>query len=178
MISTLDVSILLSVIMSFIVFILLKIIVLRILHPEAVLKGIVHVFIAASLIHCIGLALAFSFLEWEYPGGLLFMAAVSYGCFGLMAFVYIVCVFGPSETSIRIRLVRELSDSRGGRLTHEELFRKYNGRMILERRLQRLVLAGEIAEQQGKYVLLGKANAFFLIDAVAGWIQKTLKKSP
>ncbi len=177
MTSPLDVSILLWVVISFAVFSLLKSVVLRILHPEAVLRGIVNIFIASSLIHCVGLALAFSSMGWEYPGGLLFMAAVSYGCFGLMAFVYIVCVFGPSETSIRIRLVRELSDARGGRMTHEELFRKYNGRMILERRLQRLVLAGEIAEQQGKYVLLGKANAFFLIDAVAGWIQKTLKKS-
>lgn len=177
MISPLDLSVLLSVFISFAVFILLKIIVLRMVHPEAVLRGIVNIFIAASLIHISCLAVAYSSLGWAYPGGVLFMAAVSYGCFGLMAFVYIVCVFGPSETSIRIRLVRELSDARGGRLSHEELLRRYNGRMILERRLQRLALAGEIIERQGKYVLLGKANAFFLIDTVAGWIQKILKRS-
>jgi hypothetical protein len=51
------------------------------------------------------------------------------------------------------------------------------GRLILERRIQRLLYAGEIIEQKGKYVLLNKANAFFMIDAVAGLIQKVLKKS-
>ena len=172
----LDLMILASVAASFIVFILLKVVIRRMVHPEAVLRWIVNIFLMSSVVHCVALALVYDFFGGHYPGGLLFAAVISYVTFGLLTFVYIVCVFGPSETSIRIRLVRELSQARGGRLKHEELLRKYNGRLILERRLQRLILAGEIAQRQGKYILLGKANAFFVIDAVAGWIQKMLKR--
>lgn len=173
----LDLLILGTVLTSFAVFFLLKVIILRMVHPEAVLRWIVNIFLMSSVVHCLALALMYDYFGGRYPGGLFFAGVISYVTFGLLAFVYIVCVFGPSETSIRIRLVRELAQARGGRLTHEELLRKYNGRLILERRLQRLMLAGEIAERQGKFILLGKANAFFVIDTVAGWIQKMLKRS-
>ena len=173
---SLDIAILVWAGIFFIIFILLQLIVLRIVHPEAVLRWIVNIFLIVSVGQIAGLTFLFRYLGLEYPGGLIGMAAVSYFVFGLLAFVYIVCVFGPSETSIRIRLVREFWEAKGGRLTHEELLKRYNGRLILERRLQRLLLAGEIAERQGKYVLIGKGNAFFMIDAFAGLIQKILTK--
>lgn len=164
--------------LSFTAFIVLQLIVLRMVHPDAVLRWIVNCFLIVSAAQLIALAAVFYSFNLKFPGGLPLTALMSYGLFGLIAFVYIVCVFGPSETSIRIRLVRELHEVKGCRMTHKELLAKYNGRMILERRLQRLVLAGEIAERQGKYVLLGKANAFFVIDLVAGLIQKILNQKP
>jgi hypothetical protein len=172
-----DLAILVCSGISFLAFFLLQVIVFRIVHPEAVLRWIMNIFMIVSVLHLFTMAIAYNYLQLDYPGGVLLMAAVSYFIFGLIAFVYILCVFGPSETSIRIRLVRELREIKGGRLTHDELLKKYNGRLILERRIQRLLYAGEIIEQNGKYVLLNKANAFFMIDAVAGLIQKILKKS-
>ena len=174
---SLDIAILEWAGIAFAVFILLQLIVLRMVHPDAVLRWIVNIFIIVSIGQIIGLAFLFHHLGLEYLGGLIGMAVVSYFIFGLLAFVYIVCMFGPSETSIRIRLVRELWDAKGGRLTHDELLTRYNGRLILERRLQRLLLAGEIFERQGKHVLVGKGNAFFMIDAAAALIQKVLKKT-
>ena len=171
-----DYAILVSSGISFLAFFILQVIVFRMVHPEAVLRWIMNIFMIVSVLHLFVMAIAYNYLQLNYPGGLLFMAAVSYFIFGLTAFVYILCVFGPSETSIRIRLVRELQDVKGGRLTRDELLKKYNGRLILERRIQRLLYAGEILEQNGKYVLLNKANAFFMIDAVAGLIQKILRK--
>lgn len=159
----------------FAVFIAAQLIVLRMVHPEAVLRWIVNIFAAVSVIQLIALAIVYYGFQWSYPGGIVLTAVMSYALFVLLAFVYIVCVFGPSETSIRIRLVRELWEAKG-RITHEELFKRYNGRMILERRLQRLVYAGQISERQGKYVLISKANAFFVIDVVAGLIQKILNQ--
>lgn len=176
MFSSLDIFICVSVAVSFFVFILLKIVILRMVHPEAVLRWIVNIFLMSSVVHCVGLALVYGHIARDLPGGFMFAAGVSYSIFVLLAFVYIVCVFGPSETSIRIRIVRELAQAKGGRLTHDELIRRYNGRLILERRLKRLILAQEIIEQNGTYVLRGKANAFFLIDAVANWISKTQKR--
>jgi len=174
---SLDLAILVCSGSSFLLFFLLQVIVFRMVHPEAVLRWIMNIFMIVSVLHLFTMAIAYNYLQLDYPGGVLLMAAVSYFIFGLIAFVYILCVFGPSETSIRIRLVRELEGVKGGRLTHDELLKKYNGRLILERRIQRLLYAGEIVEQNGKYVLLNKANAFFMIDAVAGLIQRILRKS-
>ena len=64
-----------------------------------------------------------------------------------------------------------------GRLTQDQLLERYNGRMILERRLERFLKSGEIALKDGKYILVNNTNAFFMIDAVAQFIQKALKKS-
>ena len=172
-----DLAIIICSGISFLIFFILQVIVFRMVHPEAVLRWIMNIFMIVSIVHLSTLAIVYHYLLLDYPGGVLLMAGVSYFIFGLLAFVYILCVFGPSETSIRIRLVRELQDIKGGRLTHDDLLKRYNCRLILERRLQRLSYAGEIIERQGKYVLINQSNAFFMIDAVAGLIQKVLKKS-
>lgn len=156
----------------FVLFFILQVVVFRMVHPDAVLRWIMNIFMMVSIAHAAGLALLYSNWKPDYPGGILLPAIVSYFIFGLVSFVYILCVFGPSETSIRIRLVRELVEMKGGRLSHDELLKRYNGRLILERRLDRLIQAGEIAKQDGKYVLVNKANAFFLIDMVAGFIRQ------
>jgi D-alanyl-lipoteichoic acid acyltransferase DltB (MBOAT superfamily) len=152
---------------SFIVFFVLQMIVFRMLHQEAVLKAIMIIFFATSLVHLAGWFFAagqvgvHSLIE-----GITFVG-LSYFTFGLTAFVYILCIFGPSETSIRIRVVRELFEAPGRSLSHSELANRYNARMILERRLERLTRSGEIVERAGKYKLIKKANFFFLIDSVA-----------
>lgn len=171
-----DIIILTSAVASFIVFFILQVLIFRYVHPEAILKWIMNIFWLSSLLHI------FWFFEirmmWPefLPVEAIGIVALSYFVFGLMAFVYILCVFGPSETSIRIRVVRELREGQGHRLSHEELLKRYNGRMVLERRLQRFLQSGEIRLEQGKYTLCKNANAFFMIDAVAQVIQKILGK--
>lgn len=176
MIMSLDLAILFASAGSFLFFFILQVIVLRIVHEDAVLRWIINIFCVASIGHFALLALFFSVSSPEYPGGLIFMTAISYVLFGMMAFVYILCVFGPSETSIRVRVVRELYDIKGAKMTHDALLKRYNGEAILKRRIQRLQLAGEISLENGKYFIKNKSNAFFLIDAVAGILQKILRK--
>lgn len=161
---------------SFVVFFILKAIVFRLVDPDAVLKWIMNVFAVTSVLHMAGIVFWNHLSSEQFAGSFLLMAAVSYVLFGLAAFVYILCVFGPSETSIRIRLLRELHEQKPGRLTHEALLEKYNGRIILKRRLQRLLLSGAIVEHNGRYEIKNKSNAFFFIDAVAAFIQKCVRK--
>ena len=80
---SLDIAILGWAGISFAVFILLQLIVLRIVHPDAVLRWIVNIFIFVSIGHITGLAFVFHYFSIEYPGGLIAMAAVSYFVFGL-----------------------------------------------------------------------------------------------
>lgn len=173
----LDVTIIAASVVSFVVFFVLKAIVFRVVHSDAVLKWIVNVFVVTSVLHLAGTIFWNDCSHQHFPGSFPLLAGVSYLLFGLSAFVYILCVFGPSETSIRIRLLREIQEQKGGRLTHEALLTKYNGEMILKRRIQRLLLAQTIVERNGRYEIKNKSNAFFLIDAMASLIQRVLRKS-
>lgn len=174
---SLDVTIIMAASVSFAVFFLSKFIVFRLVHPDAVLKWIIHIFGASSVIHLAGIILWNNFLQQQFCGSFFLLAAGSYLIFGLMSFVYILCVFGPSETSIRIRLLRELAEQKGGRMTHDALLKGYNGEIILRRRIDRLLLAGQIIERNGFYEIQNRSNAFFFIDAVASFIQKFLRKA-
>ena len=173
----LDLAIIASSAVSFMVFFCLQVVVFRLVPQEAVLKWIMNIFAMASVLHFVFLTVFIGYNQPSYPGGIFLLSVVSYFLFGLAAFVYILCIFGPSETSIRIRVVRELGDLKGSRLAHEELLKRYNGQAILRRRIERLKLAGEIIEKDGRYLLLNKSNAFFMIDAVALLLQKMLRKS-
>lgn len=59
------------------------------------------------------------------------------------------------ETARRIRMLRELAAAPDG-LGFQEMVRRYPAREILERRLERLSAAGQIAETDGRLVLTGK----------------------
>jgi hypothetical protein len=56
------------------------------------------------------------------------------------------------ETSIRIRLLRELKDAPDG-LTLEEILTRYNREDFFERRILRLLKSGQIIEEDNKYRL-------------------------
>ncbi len=168
--------ILTAVACSFIVFFILQMVVFRMLHQEAVLKAIMIIFMVTSLVHLVGSFLYADQIAAAGLSGKVIFVAVSYLIFGLAAFVYILCIFGPSETSIRIRVLRELQEAPERRLSHGELANRYNARMVLERRLERLARSGEIIERAGKYTLIKKTNFFFMIDSVANTIHSFIKK--
>lgn len=57
-----------------------------------------------------------------------------------------------SETARRIRILRELVDSKGG-LTMQELLRSYNAREIIDKRIDRLMKNGQIRYSKGRYYI-------------------------
>ncbi len=163
---------------SFAVFFILQMIFFRLMHQEAVLKAIMVIFVLTSLGHFMASPLIAGTLGPQAAlstGETILIALLSYLLFGLAAFVYILCVFGPSETSIRIRVVREIFEGEAHGLSHTELLGRYNAKMVLERRLERLLRSGEIIERNGKYILIKKANFFFMIDTVANLIHGFIK---
>lgn len=135
----------------------------RFLKAEQLFKGIVATFI---------LGFAFSIiLDWfifgryGLPDGMVY-ALLSTAIYSMASFVYVLCIFGPYETSIRMRLVRELALKPDG-LSLAELSSRYNTAIILDTRLKRLLGAGDIVRTGESLVLIKKTNAFLAIDAVA-----------
>ena len=176
-----DVILLSSACVSFVLFFCLQMLVFRCTHSEDIFKSIINTFTVVSAVHLMGLPLTLKY----FPNGaavqtfsdVIGVVVLSYIVFGLAAFVYILCVFGPSETSIRVRVVRELLEVRGHHLLRNELLKRYNGRMVLERRLERFSRSGEVVFKGGKYVMCKNTNAFFMIDVIARLLQKFLGKS-
>ena len=63
---------------SFLLFFLLQVIVFRLVHQEAVLRWIMNIFMIVSGLHLFVMAIAYNYLQLDYPGGVLLIAAVSY----------------------------------------------------------------------------------------------------
>jgi hypothetical protein len=91
---------------------------------------------------------------------------------GLLCFVYVLCIFGPYETSVRMRLVREIAKGGSTGITLKELSVQYNAGTIVDIRLQRLIGSGDIIEENGRYRIGRSGNFFFIFDAIAAVIKR------
>ena len=167
----LDQWIILTGTVSFINFFILHVVFLRFAASEKVLKW---------LMNCVWIALAghmaFLFLCLQDSHRLLpalgivaeiVWALLSLTIFFLLVFFYVLCIFGPSETSVRFRLIEELASAKDKGMNLKEILSSYNAQEILGLRLKRLQEAGDIAFDNGKYYLKKKQNIFFRIDSMA-----------
>lgn len=97
--------------------------------------------------------------------------AASLAAYVLLAYCYVIGFFNIGESARRIRLLIELEAAAERGLTLAEVLARYNARMIVDARLQRLLAGGQIAEQGGRLflrsrVMLGAAKALVLVKIV------------
>jgi hypothetical protein len=84
-------------------------------------------------------------------------AAASLAAYVAFAYCYVIGFFNIGESARRIRLLIELSGAGPRGLTVPEILAVYNARMVLDARLYRLSVSGQIAERDGRYVLARRA---------------------
>lgn len=89
----------------------------------------------------------------------------------LCVFIYIICVFGLVESSIRIRILEEIAGHRGG-LTQRGILMIYNRNTIITKRIRRFLASGEIICLRGRYYPRSAVTVFSLPAAVLGWMWK------
>ena len=58
---------------------------------------------------------------------------------GILCFSYVVCFVGPYETSVRIRVIREVRAAGARGVSLQQLAQAYNNRLIFESRIARLM---------------------------------------
>lgn len=93
---------------------------------------------------------------------------------GILCFVYVLCVFGPYETSVRMRLIREIFKASPKGLTQSELDRCYNHETIARIRVRRLIGSHYLVEQEGAYRVGPATNVFFVFDIITGVLKKMI----
>lgn len=179
-VSPLDQCVLGCAVVSFLTFWLAQLIFFRSVPPGGIFKALMSfaltgLCVAAGLSSGVLLKLsAFSAISMGERVGCFFLTLLIYF---FLVFLYILCVLGPYESSIRLRLVRELYRAFPQSLTPAQLFDRYNARWILERRIQRLLTSGDIVCRDRRYYLVKKYNAFFLADKVAQMLARLTSRS-
>ncbi len=88
--------------------------------------------------------------------------------FGLLSFFYVGTLVGTYESSIRLRIIRELSAAGEEGLSWEELLKVYNEETILKIRLDRLITSREF-KFDGTYYHLQKKKTLF------SWLEGMVK---
>jgi hypothetical protein len=84
--------------------------------------------------------------------GILLMNLLTYSALGYCYFHFI----NLGETARRVRILREIYDSASG-LRMEELLERYNARMIVQLRMERLLRNGQVVAEKGHYVIHRRA---------------------
>lgn len=158
---------------SFGIFLVIHVVTFRRLRPEELLRSL-HACVAA--IAALPLALMTLLFVMKAadasPAQWLLASLLALTMAGLSSLAYVLCIFGPSETSVRMRLVREIAKGEAKGVSHEELLQHYNARTIVNIRLRRLTGSGDIIEQNGLYRARNTRNMFFLFDSIAVMIKK------
>lgn len=89
--------------------------------------------------------------------GFIIMNFLSYSSTALVFFLFA----NTGDTSVRIRILRELKASPNG-LEVSELLRRYNKDHIISARVERMLIAGEMVSRDGRYYFTGKSKILFV----------------
>lgn len=157
---------------TFTIFLIVFLITLRFLTAQQILVMIKRIFILGLGVDaCLVLNASFILERSVSLNEQIILAFVTVLIYGLSAFVFVLCFFGPNETSIRMRLIDIIGRKKIG-VSREEIAQYYNNQSMLDVRLKRLIGAGDIKEVDRSYRLLKQGNAFFIIDRCAVLLKK------
>src|SRR3990167_304267 len=84
--------------------------------------------------------------------------------YSLACFFYVLNIYGPYESSLSVRLLREFYKVYPKALTRDEILAAYSAKEILKTRLERLTGSGEVISEEGNYRVGKKQNVFFILQ--------------
>lgn len=157
-----DSTVILSSFICLISFIVLQIVFFRMVNRQQVFKWLI-VFYAAGGIFPLSV---WSGLQISgFSPEILLVIGLSFTCYSMLAFIYILCIFGLADSSLRIRILDYLAEDVTG-VGEKELYKRYGKHQIIERRLKRLCSSGEICCRNGKYFTSDRFSYFSIPSAL------------
>lgn len=162
----------------FVVFILFQFIIFRFTKQKNVINSLIMItlsaFIFVNLMCYIFINL--SGIKIEYSVGVIIFAMLMVLLiYGLLVYLYSLYVFGVNESSIRIRLLREISDGQARGILLSDLSKRYNDDVIINTRINRLLSSGEIKLKNGKYCMGNSFGIFALQSFIIYKLKKVLQ---
>ncbi|HOW36120.1 MAG TPA: hypothetical protein PL155_06885 [Candidatus Omnitrophota bacterium] len=174
--SVFDMAVLINALASFLFFAVVQFFSCRFVSSKEVLRWLMNLVILGLAVNIAGGIILF-LKNPEVSAQMVFGAKglcliLSAGVYLLVTFHYIVLVFGPYESSVRLRVLRELYKEFPRGMLPRELLSRYNARTVVDRRLDRLVSSGEIELKDGVYRVKNRKNYFTVSDIIVGKLRK------
>lgn len=131
-------------------------------------------------IHNIFFSFCISFLisiiiSWIYIPAL-FIRIFSIILSGLLAITYVFGVYLNLDSSLHVRILREIANAGLEGITYNGLLQKYNKKIILEKRLLRLVNSGEITRIGNTFQLQRSFSTLLLREKIIVFLTKLYGK--
>ncbi len=170
-----DAFILVNAISSFLAYFVIQFQVFRVVSLGDVLKWLLRVVVAGGALN---IAVTLFYYCTSSPIKIIgidekvLYLLLSLLIYGLLTFLYILMVFGTYESSIRLRLARELYRHHPKKVTLKEILAHYNAVIILKGRLERLTSSGDLIFDGKYYHYKGRQNVFSIIDLVSSFLRR------
>ena len=162
---TFDLIILASAVGTFLIYLLVHTSIFRFIDTKGILPWLMRVFFIGGFLNVVvNIHLLLSRTEIMTETGILgvgFCLLLSLLIYGLMCFFYVLNIYGPYESSLSVRLIREIFPTLPGGITLKEILTRYNADVIPRTRLERLIGSGEIV-MNGPIYKIGKYPYIFL----------------
>ena len=142
----------------------------RFSRAVSVISWLVKAFIVLGLLNA-GLSLVF-FMTASH--GLLtgvLGTCVSFALYGVLCFSYVICCVGPYETSVRIRIIREMYEA-NKEMTIEQLRARYDNKDIFGLRLSRLLVSKDLVFDGNVYRNNRENSVFGGITAFSEFLKR------
>lgn len=169
---TVDAMILACALGGFLGYFLIQLIVFRLIDHRGILQGLMNTFFMGGAIN---IALSVWLLS-SYTDLVAFGALVSFVIYGLICFFYVLYFFGIYESSLRMRLLRELYRHYPQGVTLDVLLQSYNAQKIMQTRLERFVGSGGVIVEDNIYRIGKQSPIFVLLESIPLRILKWITK--
>lgn len=164
-----DLYILINTIASFILFLIVHVIVFRSIEEKTVIKWLMRVYCLGALINFVA---GYFILQ---PYNLIF-TLLSLVLYTMLAFCYVLGIFGLMESSIRIGLLTKIAQGKNHGTSQKEILKAYNKNIIVTKRLERFVACQELKYEKGYYHLNKKFSYFLINDFINTLMRKIYAK--
>jgi hypothetical protein len=140
-----DITVVLYSCICFLVYLTMQAVIFRFIHPDRALIWLMKLYClveGAALIFGLSISGGYSY------GG---FALWQWSIFSLCTAVYIFCVFSFTEASITLRILREIAGTNSTGITKMNIWKRYNTKTIVGKRISRFILGGDIEKVRGLY---------------------------
>lgn len=154
-----DILIVIHALIFFLIFLGFHIVTFRTIGDREVFKRLVYNVVVVGVFQIVTVAITVR----QAPISLVVVVvALTMVIYTLMAWSYILGIFGITVTSVRMQMLSEIAKSGSRGITIDALLKHYNRKRMVSQRLFRLVSSGELKEVGGRYFIRRKISPFLV----------------
>lgn len=154
-----DILIVIHALIFFLIFLGFHIVTFRTIGDREVFKKLVYNVVIVGVFQIVTVVIA---VRQEPIALVVAVVVLTLVIYTLMAWSYILGVFGITVTSVRMQMLPEIAKSGSRGITIGALLTHYNRKRMVSQRLFRLVSSGELKDVGGRYFIRRKISPFLV----------------